>query len=137
MVDVREPDELQSGMIPSAVSLPLSELKEALEPKYHEGTFYKVSRGSVSPSFILKPFSAPSLTLQIKKFSFPKPTSAQNLIFYCRSGKRSAAAAEIATEKGYRSVRNYKGSWLDWSARSKARAEEEDDVDDTTGGYKN
>lgn len=43
LIDVREPDETAQGMIPSAVSLPLSQMKEALDPKSPEGDFYKVS----------------------------------------------------------------------------------------------
>ena len=50
---------------------------------------------------------------------FPKPTYDQKIIFYCRSGKRSASACELANEKGWANVRNYQGSWLDWSKREK------------------
>ena len=42
LIDVREPDEIQQGMIPSAVSLPLSQMREAFDPKAPEGDFYKV-----------------------------------------------------------------------------------------------
>lgn len=54
MVDVREPDEVAQGSIPSSVNLPLSELKEALDPKFNPGDFQKVSLGSSlddSPNF--------------------------------------------------------------------------------------
>jgi 3-mercaptopyruvate sulfurtransferase SseA len=75
------------------------------------------------------------------------------MIMYCRSGKRSASAIELARKKGYkkykttvptfvldsptetsllfffllfRSLRNYTGSWLDWvSKQNERRAEEE------------
>jgi rhodanese-related sulfurtransferase len=46
LVDVREPDEVALGSIPSAVSLPLSQLRDALDPKYNAGEFQKVSGGS-------------------------------------------------------------------------------------------
>ncbi|CAD6573807.1 MAG: hypothetical protein TREMPRED_000919 [Tremellales sp. Tagirdzhanova-0007] len=101
LVDVREPDEVQSGMIPSATNLPLSDIKDALDPKTAEGDFFR-------------------------KFSFRKPLPDQNIIFYCRSGKRSAAAAELAGERGFKNVRNYRGSWLDWTRRSKGKDDEED-----------
>ena len=52
-----------------------------------------------------------------QKFLFEKPMPKQNIVFYCRSGKRAATAAEIAQSEGYKNVRNYKGSWLDWSKR--------------------
>jgi 3-mercaptopyruvate sulfurtransferase SseA len=62
----------------------------------------------------------------LQKFAFPKPLPAQNIIFFCRSGKRSATAAEWAGEKGYANVRNYTGSWLDWTKREKANNEGDD-----------
>lgn len=45
MVDVREPDEVALGTIPSAVSLPLSQLRDALDKNYSPGEFQKVSLG--------------------------------------------------------------------------------------------
>jgi rhodanese-related sulfurtransferase len=42
IVDVREPDEVSLGSIPSSVNLPLSELKDALSPNFGEGDFKKV-----------------------------------------------------------------------------------------------
>ncbi|WVO17875.1 hypothetical protein L204_105573 [Cryptococcus depauperatus] len=92
LVDVREPDEAALGTIPSAVNLPLSRLKDSLNPNFNPGDFQR-------------------------EFAFTKPLPQQNIIFYCRSGKRSATAAEIANENGYKNVRNYIGSWLDWSKR--------------------
>jgi len=47
------------------------------------------------------------------------------MIFFCRSGKRSATAAEAAGDKGYHNIRNYTGSWLEWS--SKENGKEDDD----------
>ncbi|KAK6905680.1 endoplasmic reticulum protein [Kwoniella mangroviensis CBS 8886] len=99
IVDVREPDEVALGSIPSAVNLPLSRLKDALDKGFNPGDFQK-------------------------EFAFSKPTYDQNIIFFCRSGKRSANAAELAGEKGYGNVRNYVGSWLDWSKRE---GEDKDD----------
>lgn len=43
VVDVREPDEVALGTIPSAVSLPLSQLRDALDKNYSPGEFQKVS----------------------------------------------------------------------------------------------
>ncbi|KAG6850328.1 hypothetical protein H0H93_014903 [Arthromyces matolae] len=61
LIDVREPDEVIQGMIPSAVNLPLSELANSLY---------------LSPAAFLE------------KHGFEKPPKTQQLIFYCRSGKR-------------------------------------------------
>jgi rhodanese-related sulfurtransferase len=43
IMDVREPDEVALGSIPSAVSLPLSQLREALDKNFSPGEFQKVS----------------------------------------------------------------------------------------------
>ncbi|ORY28983.1 Rhodanese-like domain-containing protein [Naematelia encephala] len=96
LIDVREPDEVALGSIPSAVNLPLSVLKESLSEQYSTGDFQR-------------------------KFAFPKPAYNQNIIFFCRSGKRSATAAEQAAERGYPNIRNYTGSWLDWQKKEQAR----------------
>ena len=38
-----------------------------------------------------------------------------NVVVYCRSGARSSRALVIAHNLGYVKVRNYRGSWLEWS----------------------
>ena len=91
-IDVREPDEVALGAIPSSVSLPLSTLKKHLSSNYDNGSF-------------------------VKEHMFHKPLPEQKMIFYCRSGKRSATACQEAQEAGYKNVRNYAGSWLDWRKR--------------------
>lgn len=73
-MDVREPDEVIQGMIPSAVNIPLSVL---------------------APSLLLKPEDF------VQKFGFNKPGKAQEVIFYCRSGKRSTSASDVAKRNGY------------------------------------
>lgn len=94
LADVRENDEVALGSIPSAVSLPLSVLKSHLAPTYNAGTFQK-------------------------EHAFAKPLPEQKMVFFCRSGKRSATACQLAGEAGYKNVRNYEGSWLDWTRREK------------------
>ncbi|KLT42699.1 Rhodanese-like protein [Cutaneotrichosporon oleaginosum] len=89
LVDVREPDENALGSIPSAVNLPLSRLDDALAVGFNPGAFQQ-------------------------EFAFPKPVNGQNIVFYCRSGKRSATACEVANRHGYLNTRNYVGSWLEW-----------------------
>lgn len=74
LIDVREPDEVMQGSIPSSVNLPLSVL-------------------------------ANSFNLNAQAFrsqhGFDKPGKAQEVVFYCRSGKRSASACDIARRNGY------------------------------------
>ncbi|KAH7883904.1 Rhodanese-like domain-containing protein [Phlebopus sp. FC_14] len=90
LIDVREPDEVMQGSIPSSVNLPLSVLATSLH---------------LNP----EAFHA--------QHGFDKPKKAQEVVFYCRSGKRSASACDIARRNGYENVLNYEGSWLDWVSR--------------------
>lgn len=41
------------------------------------------------------------------------------MVFFCRSGRRSGLACEIAERQGYPNVRNYVGSYLEWEDKSK------------------
>lgn len=36
------------------------------------------------------------------------------VVFYCKSGVRSRAAAELARQAGFEQVGEYPGSWMDW-----------------------
>lgn len=49
-----------------------------------------------------------------KKYNFKKIGKEDNIIFYCRSGRRSETACEIARSKGL-SAKNYLGSYLEWA----------------------
>jgi rhodanese-related sulfurtransferase len=51
------------------------------------------------------------------KFDFEKPQKDQAIVFYCRSGKRSTIASQIADGLKYTQVYNYAGSWLDWTSK--------------------
>ena len=74
MIDVREPDEVIQGSIPSSVNLPLSILSGALH---------------LAPDVFEK------------RYGFEKPKKDQEIIFYCRSGKRSATASDVAKRNGF------------------------------------
>jgi len=90
LIDVREPDEVIQGSIPSSVNLPLSVLANSLQldpVKFEE------------------------------KHGFRKPKVEQEVVFYCRSGKRSSTASDVAKRNGYENILNYEGSWLDWVKR--------------------
>ncbi|EJT98933.1 Rhodanese-like protein [Dacryopinax primogenitus] len=93
LIDVREPEEVAQGSIPSSLSLPLSQLQRALH--LTPGEFQHT-------------------------FNFSKPEPEQQVVFYCRSGKRSLSACDLAKREGW-DVRNYDGSWLDWVAREQER----------------
>jgi len=87
IIDVREPDEVIQGSIPSSVNVPLTVLANSLH--LHAAAFQD-------------------------KHGFQKPGKEQEIVFYCRSGKRSASACDIAKRNGYTNIYNYEGSWLDW-----------------------
>jgi len=95
LIDVREPDEVIQGAIPSSVNLPLSVITHSLH----------LGRDAFK-----------------KKHGFDKPGKEQEIVFYCRSGKRSATACDIAKRNGYTNLRNYEGSWLDWVQKEGAKA---------------
>ncbi|KAJ7462606.1 Rhodanese-like domain-containing protein [Mycena galericulata] len=90
LIDVREPDEVIQGMIPSAVNLPLSVLSNSLH--LHPDAFKA-------------------------KHGFDKPKKSQEVTFYCRSGKRSTTASDVAKRNGYTNILNYTGSWLEWNEK--------------------
>ena len=75
LIDVREPNEVLQGMIPSAVNLPLSDLAGALH---------------MNPEKFKE------------KYGFQKPALDQEVTFYCRSGMRSSTASDVARRNGYK-----------------------------------
>lgn len=85
-IDVREPDEVMMGSIPSSVNVPLSKFEKAL---------------SLDPSDFTK------------QYGFHKPGKDQKLILFCLGGKRSSSALELAKGKGWKNIRNYPGSYDD------------------------
>lgn len=87
LIDVRNPEELQHGMIPTARNIPLQEIEHAFDLSDEE-------------------FNS--------KYSFVKPKKDDNIIFYCRTGGRSNRAAKILLDKGF-NAKNYKGSIWDWA----------------------
>lgn len=89
LIDVRELSEIQeTGKLPGSVHIPLGELKNALQ--------------LLSPADFLK------------KYGIDKPKPDANLVFSCRSGKRSRNAMEDAGSIGFLNSRHYAGGFLDW-----------------------
>ncbi|KAJ5448192.1 hypothetical protein N7445_003013 [Penicillium cf. griseofulvum] len=99
LIDVREPAELQgTGIIPSAVSIPLASQPDAL---------------------YLTPDEFET------RFGFAKPDPAERegepaqMVFYCKAGVRAKTAAQMAVQAGYdpSNIGVYSGSWLDWERK--------------------
>ncbi|XP_033494138.2 thiosulfate:glutathione sulfurtransferase [Epinephelus lanceolatus] len=88
LFDVRNPDEFQAGRIPDAVNIPLDNLEESL----------KLSPERFQRMFEVK---APG-------------KDDDNIVFHCRSGKRSLTALDIAHRLGFSRARHYKGGYIDW-----------------------
>lgn len=85
--DVREPFEYEAGYIPSAINIPIKSQPDAMMLPADEFE---------------------------DRFGFSKPSVDQELVFYCKAGVRSAAAAQLAEQIGYKNVAEYRGSWMDW-----------------------
>lgn len=50
------------------------------------------------------------------RFGFDKPEKDKEVVFFCKAGVRSSAAANLASQSGYEKIGEYRGSWLDWTA---------------------
>lgn len=87
LIDVREPHEYTADSIPTAINLPITSSPDAL---------------------LLSP------TEFQDHFGFAKPPVGKEMIFFCKAGVRSKAAAGIARQAGYTNVGEYPGSWNDW-----------------------
>ncbi|KAM0327921.1 hypothetical protein ACHAQA_005319 [Verticillium albo-atrum] len=100
IVDTREPGEVrQTGLIPGAINIPISTHPESFHVTAEEFE---------------------------DRFGFERPAKGSELVFYCKAGVRSRAAAALAKEAGWTGVGEYPGSWLDWEKRG-GRAEKPKD----------
>ncbi|KAK2027685.1 rhodanese-like domain-containing protein [Colletotrichum zoysiae] len=88
IVDSREMNELrETGRIPSAINVPVTTAPES--------------------------FHIPEEDFE-ERYGFPRPGKDTELVFYCKAGVRSRAAAALAKEAGWTRVGEYPGSFLDW-----------------------
>nr|XP_019942850.1 PREDICTED: thiosulfate sulfurtransferase/rhodanese-like domain-containing protein 1 [Paralichthys olivaceus] len=95
LFDVRDPDEYQAGHIADAVNIPLVTLEESL----------KLSPDSFKDKFEVK---APG-------------KDDNNIVFHCRSGKRSAKALDISRQLGFTRARHYEGGYSEWAEKNKEK----------------
>ncbi|KAF9814087.1 hypothetical protein SFRURICE_000082 [Spodoptera frugiperda] len=95
IIDVREPEEIQStGQIPSSINIPLKSVPQALDGMSEE-----------------------EFRCQYRR---EKPETSDELVFYCRSGRRSTEALNQALKLGYVNSKTYLGSWTEWSEKRKS-----------------
>ncbi|KAL2754583.1 hypothetical protein ACRALDRAFT_2028958 [Sodiomyces alcalophilus JCM 7366] len=88
LVDTREPSELEhTGYIPGAVNIPVGTRPES--------------------------FWLPEEDFE-DSYGFARPPKDAEVVFYCKAGVRSRAAAVLAKEAGWTNVGEYPGSWVDW-----------------------
>lgn len=93
LIDVRSTAEVaKTGLIPTAVNIPLPILRDVLAPD-------SVLDDAEFASF----------------FGAARPVKGTTqMIFYCAHGVRSAVACEVAEELGFDNARNFSGSWAQW-----------------------
>uniref|UniRef100_A0A1Q3F8G3 Putative heat shock protein n=1 Tax=Culex tarsalis TaxID=7177 RepID=A0A1Q3F8G3_CULTA len=92
LVDVRTPEELAAtGVIPTSINIPLKTVADELR---------------LSP----EAFQA--------KYGRKKPAENDPIIFSCRSGVRAGMAANEADKLGFKNVKNYVGSWLEYAEKN-------------------
>ena len=88
LIDVREPSEIEStGNIPGAKNMPMNSAPDGLFLPAEEFE---------------------------EKFGWSKPKSDAELVFYCKAGVRSRAAAGMARMAGWKNVSESPGSWDKW-----------------------
>ncbi|EPY15143.1 endoplasmic reticulum protein [Strigomonas culicis] len=93
LIDVRSTAEVaRTGLIPTAVNIPLPILQDALDPD-----------GAIDDDAFEAAFGV----------ARPEPARS-DLIFYCAHGIRSATAADVAERLGYARTYNFAGSWAQW-----------------------
>ena len=89
--DTREPSELQtSGRIPGAVNIPITSSPDAFHVREEEFE---------------------------DRFGFARPPKDAEVVFYCKAGVRSRAAAGLAKDAGWANIGEYPGSWNEWAER--------------------
>ncbi|KAI0597443.1 Rhodanese-like domain-containing protein [Biscogniauxia sp. FL1348] len=91
LIDVREAPELAAtGRIPGALHVPISSAPDS----------FHISADD---------FAA--------RYGFARPPRDRALVFYCKAGVRSRAAATLARAAGWADVGEYPGSWVEWERR--------------------
>ncbi len=94
IVDTRTPNEYAAGHLPNAIS------------------WDRMNAVPVDGWNALRPVEE-----LIGELTAQGVTPDKEIVTYCRSGARAAHTYAVLRQLGYPRVRNYDGSWLEWSAR--------------------
>jgi thiosulfate/3-mercaptopyruvate sulfurtransferase len=95
IIDARSPRELASGRVPGAVNIPWN-------------GFYNADGTIKPPGAIVEALKAQGIG------------GRKDYVVYCAGGVRSAWLYALMVEAGIPNVKNYAGSWSDWSSDSSA-----------------
>ncbi|KAK5118691.1 hypothetical protein LTR85_007897 [Meristemomyces frigidus] len=106
IIDVREPAEYEEGYIPTAINIPIKSQPDAM----------------LLPADEFE-----------DRFGFAKPDADKEVVFYCKAGVRSSAAAQLAAQVGYKNVAEYRGSWMDWTKQGGKEVRPGMSTDTTSG----
>jgi thiosulfate/3-mercaptopyruvate sulfurtransferase len=98
IIDARSPREVAGGRVPGAVNIPWN-------------GFYNAD-GSIKP--------AAAIMDALKQ---QQVDGTWEYVVYCAGGVRSAWLYSLMVEAGVANVKNYAGSWSDWSSDSSAPVE--------------
>ncbi|KAI0908179.1 Rhodanese-like domain-containing protein [Ustulina deusta] len=94
LIDVREPAELRAtGRIPGALNIPITTAPDS----------FHISAAEFED-----------------RFGFARPARDAAVVFYCKAGVRSRAAAGIARDAGWADVGEFPGSWIEWAEKGGA-----------------
>ncbi|XP_018330687.1 rhodanese domain-containing protein CG4456-like isoform X2 [Agrilus planipennis] len=133
VIDVREPSELkQTGVIPGSINIPCNRAGKATEQIRGLGYKKRMARmGGKKWEITNNRCSKDSLVNKVedafkslkddefqKVYGLPKPTTDSSIIFSCLLGKRSQIALETIQKLGFKKVRNFKGGWQEWEAKT-------------------
>jgi len=91
IIDVREPHELSAtGRIPGAINVPVKSSPDSWHVSAEEFE---------------------------QRHDIARPARDSEVLFYCKAGVRSRAAAGLAADAGWTKVGEYPGSWDDWVSK--------------------
>lgn len=113
VLDTRTPDEF-SGHRQKAGAKRAGHIPGSINMDWAGATDYNGDKRFKSPEALRK------------QYAFLGSTDSTDVVAYCHSGVRSAHTYFVLTELlGYRQVRNFDGSWLQWSAWAEAPIEQD------------